>query len=273
MKNLSQKYDVMGVNIDVLDRSKFTEIIERNIEKDQKTVIYTPYSEFIYRAQIDKSFKDILNSANINIADGVFIQIASLYYETMVKTRFTIINFIKLLFLILKMIARKVDRTIIFPELLSGSSEIKTISKLSQEKDYSVYLLGGMQNVVYVASQNLKSEFPNLNVVRKQVGRAFSADDKQIFKDIDEFNPDILLVCFGGQKQERWVYKYRDQLHAKIIICLGGTFDYVSGKKKLQSKWWSDRGLNWLHRLISEPMRWRRQIVIFKLLWLLAKEK
>jgi N-acetylglucosaminyldiphosphoundecaprenol N-acetyl-beta-D-mannosaminyltransferase len=270
---LDTKYNIMNIGVDVLSREKFLELIKNNIENSKKTVVYTPYSEFIYKAQVDKSFQEVLNSATINIADGVFIQIASIYYESVKKSKSQFVNFMKLIAVIFQMIAKKVDRTVVFPELLSGSHEIHKICKLAEENKYSVYLLGGAQNVVYIAGQNLQKEFPNLNIVGKQEPRAFSPDDKAIINDINDKKPDILLVCLGAQKQEKWVYKYKDKLNTKVMVCLGGTFDYVSGKRKLQSKWWSDRGLNWLHRLLSEPIRIKRQAVILKLLWLLAGEK
>lgn len=269
----TRKYKIIDVSIDVLTRAQFIEKIDTRIAESKKTIIFTPYSEFIYKAHIDETFRNILNSADINIADGVFVQIASLYYETVKKSSNSVINYIKILSLIIRMILRKIDRTIIFPELLSGSNEIKTLCKLAEEKNYSIYMIGGEQNVVYNAAQSLLKEFPGLKVVGKQVGKAFSSDDKKLLQDIKAKKPDMLFVCYGGQKQERWINYFKDQLNAKVIIGLGGTFDYVSGKRKLQSKWWSDRGLNWLHRLISEPVRWRRQIVIFKLLWILAKSK
>ena len=265
------KYNVLGVEVNILTRSMFLSIIKESISNNNKITIYTPYSEFIYKACLDRKFREILNSSDINIADGVFVQIVSIYNEYTNKSKYTIINFFKLIIIILKMILRKIDRTIIFPELLSGSNEVKNICNVAQENKFSIYLVGGSQNVVYKAAQNITKEFPNINILGLQSSRAYTADDQSLIDDINQKAPDILFLCYGGQKQERWIYDYKTQIHAKVIIGLGGTFDYLSGKKKLQSKWWSDRGLNWLHRLISEPTRLKRQYVIIKLLWILAK--
>ncbi|MEI7604262.1 MAG: WecB/TagA/CpsF family glycosyltransferase [bacterium] len=267
---IDKKYNILGVEVDVLTKDAFLGKLKNSIDNNTKEVVFTPYSEFIYKACIDEDFKTILNSSDINIADGVFIQIASVYLETVKKSNVRIINYILILFLILKMILRKVDRSIIFPELLSGSTEVKSICKLAEENGYDIYLVGGSQNVAYVAAQNIRKEYPNIIISGIQSGSAFSADDKALLNKLNRAKPKILLLCYGAQKQEKWVYKYKLQIPANITICLGGTFDYLSGKRKLQSNWWSERGLNWLHRLITEPIRWKRQIVIFKLLWILA---
>ena len=270
---LGSKYNILGVDIDILTRELFLKQIKEKIIANHKVVVFTPYSEFIYSANTDEAFRLVLNSSDINIADGVFMQIASIYLESPKKSNIKIINFFKILTIIIKMILRKVDRAIVFPELLSGSNEIRSICAMAEKQNFSIYMIGGIQNVVYRAAQELKKEFPQLNIVGTQQGQAFSPDDKKLLLDIKDKRPNILVVCYGSQKQEKWINEYRNELNANLIIGMGGTFDYLSGKKKLQSKWWSDRGLNWLHRLISEPTRWKRQSVIFKLLWILAGVK
>ena len=267
---LNEQYYILGVKMDVITREILLEKIDKAVENKKNLVIFTPYSEYIYRAQIEETFKNVLNAADLSTADGVFIQIASIYYESVKKTRSQVINYFKLLGLCIRMVTKHIDRGIVFPELLSGSAEVQSIAENAELMGHSVYLVGGAQNVVYVAAQKLKQKYPTLNIVGTQVGTAYSADDKYLFEDISVKKPDVLMVCYGSQKEERWVIEFKEKIHAKVIIGLGGTFDYVSEKRKLQSQWWSDHGLNWLHRLISEPVRWRRQIIIFRLLWILA---
>ena len=270
---IGTKYKILGVNVDVMDQNLLTQTIKSKIQAKQKTVIFTPYSEFIYRATVDPRFLNTLNSADISLADGVFIQIASLYYETVNKTNSQLLNFIKIIFLCVGMVARRINRAIVFPQLLSGSTEVFTISDFAEKNNFSIGMIGGSQNVVYRAAQNLEKQYPELRISVKLAGRAFSVDDKKTLDEIDFKKPDILFVCYGAQKQEKWIYEFKDKINANVIIGLGGTFDYLSGKKKLQSAWWSDHGLNWLHRLISDPWRINRQTAIFKVMWKLAAEK
>ena len=74
----TKKYKIIDVDINVLNREKFISILKDTIDSNSKRIIYTPYSEFFYRAHVDKHFREILNSSDVNIADGVFIQIASI---------------------------------------------------------------------------------------------------------------------------------------------------------------------------------------------------
>ena len=83
-------------------------------------------------------------------------------------------------------------------------------------------------------------------------------------KAIDKINAvpsDFLFVAFGAPKQEKWVAKNKNKLNVKLIMVVGGTFRYLSGKAKLPPK--SLGHLEWLLRLLTEPKRFKRIFAAF----------
>ena len=66
----------------------------------------------------------------------------------------------------------------------------------------------------------------------------------------------------GIPKQERWINLYKDKLKCKAIIGNGGTMDIIAGNLKRAPEVFQRLGLEWLYRLIKEPSRIKRQIVL-----------
>ena len=67
--------------------------------------------------------------------------------------------------------------------------------------------------------------------------------------------PDVVLFGFGAPKQELWVHAHADRLEAKVALCIGATIDFLAGEKRRAPRWMRRVGLEWLHRLSTEPRR------------------
>jgi N-acetylglucosaminyldiphosphoundecaprenol N-acetyl-beta-D-mannosaminyltransferase len=49
---------------------------------------------------------------------------------------------------------------------------------------------------------------------------------------------------------------------APVILCVGAAFDFVAGTKRRAPEWMQRSGLEWLHRLVSDPRRlWGRYLI------------
>ena len=84
---------------------------------------------------------------------------------------------------------------------------------------------------------------------------------------------DILFVAFGSPKQEIWIADNLKALPAKIIVGVGGAFDFISGKVPRAPKVFRSLGLEWLFRLSIQPWRIKRQLSLIKFVVLILKEK
>jgi N-acetylglucosaminyldiphosphoundecaprenol N-acetyl-beta-D-mannosaminyltransferase len=73
---------------------------------------------------------------------------------------------------------------------------------------------------------------------------------------------DIVWVGLGAPKQELWLHANRSRLTAPAVIGVGAVFDFASGTKPRAPMWMQRTGLEWAHRLVTEPRRlWRRYLV------------
>lgn len=79
--------------------------------------------------------------------------------------------------------------------------------------------------------------------------------------------PDVLVVALGAPYAERWIHKYKGVLHAKIAIGVGGSLDVVAGTVPRAPMIWRKLNIEWLFRLLNQPSRWRRQLLLPRFAW------
>ncbi|MEJ0021105.1 MAG: WecB/TagA/CpsF family glycosyltransferase [Candidatus Doudnabacteria bacterium] len=259
------KINVGGVNIDNVTKSEAIERIDGFIKSGEPHYVVTPYSEMIVFASNSENYRQVLNAADLSLADGVGILWAAKYLS-LKNTFFSV--FISLAAIVFDPnYIRSVIR-----EQITGSRLIYDLAELAQEKNYSVALVGGQGNVAAQAAYELKKLYPNLNIKLALSGRPF---DAQIVKEITDSNSDILLVAYSPPKQEIWLAQNLQNLNNKVAIGLGGTFDYLAGIRRPAPNFMHYTGLEWLWRLMTQPWRFKRmwnavpvfiwKIYIFKL--------
>ena len=81
---------------------------------------------------------------------------------------------------------------------------------------------------------------------------------------IKQFKPHLLLVGLGSPKQEEFIYENIQTLNVPLSIGIGGMIDIISGTVKRAPKIMRDTGTEWLYRLLSQPKRLKRQLVLPK---------
>lgn len=88
------------------------------------------------------------------------------------------------------------------------------------------------------------------------------AIDHEAIKVINEARPDVVWVGLGHPKQELWMNVMASELEVPVLAGVGAAFDFIAGTQKEAPVWMKRAGLQWLHRLASEPTRlWRRYIL------------
>ena len=85
-------------------------------------------------------------------------------------------------------------------------------------------------------------------------------DNQQMIEAVNRVNPDLLWVGMTAPKQEKWIYDNIRLVGAKVAIGVGGSFDVMAGNVKRAPKIFRRLGLEWFHRLITQPTRWRRMM-------------
>jgi N-acetylglucosaminyldiphosphoundecaprenol N-acetyl-beta-D-mannosaminyltransferase len=95
-------------------------------------------------------------------------------------------------------------------------------------------------------------------------------ENELILAKVAAVRPDVLIVGLGAPRQELWVDAHRSRIESSATLCVGATIDFLAGQKRRAPRWMRRVGLEWLHRVASEPRRltgrYARDAVIFPLL-------
>jgi len=140
------------------------------------------------------------------------------------------------------------------------------------EKEKSFYLLGSTQEVVNNTVKKLKKEYPNINILGYRDGYINDKAKEELKKTLQELKPDIVYVAQGTPRQE-FLMDELIEIHPALYMGLGGSFDIYGGNKRRAPKLFLDLHLEWLYRLLKEPTRFERQLILIKFLFLLKLKK
>jgi N-acetylglucosaminyldiphosphoundecaprenol N-acetyl-beta-D-mannosaminyltransferase len=128
----------------------------------------------------------------------------------------------------------------------------------------SIYLYGAAEDTLRLLQLRLFHQFPSLKIVGavSPPFRALSAQEElNIINNINESGAGVVWVSLGCPKQEKWMASQRGKINA-VMIGVGAAFDFHAGTVARAPFWMQNSGLEWLHRLCSEPRRlWKRYLV------------
>jgi N-acetylglucosaminyldiphosphoundecaprenol N-acetyl-beta-D-mannosaminyltransferase len=132
------------------------------------------------------------------------------------------------------------------------------------EEGLPIFLYGGTTMALQRLSAYLAREFPRLAIVgcyAPPFRPMTEAEDARVVDAIEHSGARVVFVGLGCPKQEVWMAAHRGRIRA-VMIGVGAAFDYHAGVLRRAPRWMRNAGLEWLHRLASEPRRlWRRYFV------------
>jgi N-acetylglucosaminyldiphosphoundecaprenol N-acetyl-beta-D-mannosaminyltransferase len=146
------------------------------------------------------------------------------------------------------------------PGRVAGSDLVPALfDAAAEDQPTRAYLLGAAPGVAERAAANIHRRWPGVKVVgtySPPLGfEKDHAENLRILARIADVKPDLLVVGLGAPKQELWVHQHHKQIRARVALCVGGTIDFLAGEKSRAPVWMRDLGLEWLHRVLSEPRR------------------
>jgi N-acetylglucosaminyldiphosphoundecaprenol N-acetyl-beta-D-mannosaminyltransferase len=232
--------------------------VEKWLKGGGKHYIVTPNPEFVMAAQKDYEFKKILNKADLAIADGTRLGWAN----KMLSER----NWFKKI-LLLPSVLFPTKRLTHF-DIVHGVDFMQELIKIAQDQGFTIGFLGGRDGVAAKTSECLKKKYPKLKIVFAEDGPEVDEMGNELTAyDLQLIATDLLFVAFGQRKQEKWIAKNLPKIPVKVAIGVGGAFDYFSGKIPRAPKWMRFLGLEWFFRLIWQPWRIKRQLILLKFVW------
>jgi len=226
---------MLGVGLTNVTEQEVLEFIVTGLEKQkEKYYIVTPNPELLVIADKNSGYKTILNRAKLALPDGIGVMIAARLIGKPLKAR------------------------------IHGVDLMENLCREVSNRPITVGFLGAGPGVAEQAAECLKKRYPRLKVGLVTSEWSEALKDKKI---------DILFVAFGSPKQEIWIADNLKALPAKIIVGVGGAFDFISGKVPRAPKVFRSLGLEWLFRLSIQPWRIKRQLSLIKFVVLILKEK
>ncbi|MCX7710249.1 MAG: WecB/TagA/CpsF family glycosyltransferase [Clostridia bacterium] len=235
--------DILGVPVDHVSMSEALEKVKGFLASDRAHTIYTPNAEIMMAAQRDSALMEILRQADLLVADGAGVVLAS------------------------KILKRSV------PEKVSGIDLVRKTFTLKQSKKIRYFLFGGKPGVAEAAAEKVLAQYPDAEIVGCRNGYFKSEDEEAIILQINASKADILLVALGAPKQEKWIHMYKSQLNVKVCMGVGGTLDVLAGQVKLAPEFMRKAGLEWLYRLYKEPWRYKRMLDLPRFTLLAVKNR
>ena len=127
-----------------------------------------------------------------------------------------------------------------------------------------VYFFGSTEPTLAAMASRLRAQYDSLKIggLESPPFRSLTREeDEQTIARINASGAGIVFVGLGCPKQERWMAEHRGKLDA-VMVGVGAAFDFHAGTVQRAPTWMREHGLEWLHRLLSEPRRlWKRYLV------------
>ena len=120
-------------------------------------------------------------------------------------------------------------------------------------------------------AEKLREKYPGLSIVGTHDG--YFKDEEPVVREINEKQPDVMLVCLGAPKQEQFMARHQEELRVGLMAGLGGSLDGFAGNVKRAPEWMIRCNLEWLYRLLKEPRRIGRMMRLPKFLGSVALKR
>ncbi|MBU8881101.1 WecB/TagA/CpsF family glycosyltransferase [Bacillus sp. FJAT-29790] len=228
------KEKFLGVDVCKQNYEQLTSSLLNDIEQNKKSFIVAINPEKIMKAQEDQSLKELLNKADYQIPDGIGIIIASKLKGGQIRERVT------------------------------GIDMMLTLCGAAASHGKKIFLYGAKPGIADKAKIKLEERFPGIQIVG--VINGYEKDERLIEQTINEADPDIIFVAKGSPAQEYWILDHMNRLAPKVYQGVGGSFDVISGRINRAPELFQKLGMEWFYRLMKEPWRWKRQLLLPKFL-------
>ncbi len=213
----------MGVGFDDLTLEEAVAAGEKLAQGPGFSYVVTPNPEIVDLARADAGYRDLLNGAGLVLPDGIGVVYAAKLLGRPLKGRVPGIDF----------------ATGLLDRLAKNGGKL--------------FLLGAKPGVAEQAAARLKAAHPGLVICG--VNDGYFKDSAPVVEKIKESAADVVFVCLGAPKQEKWMAQYGPETGAHLMAGLGGALDVYAGNVKRAPVLWQKLGMEWAYRLIRQPSR------------------
>lgn len=241
--NAVPKVRIYGVPVSKMSMSQTVAYLTNVIEQRQPHQVITANPIMVMAAQEDPAYLSMMQRAELIVPDGTGVVWAANYVGEPVVER------------------------------VPGYDLIHELMKVGESKGWKVYLLGASNEVIQTAAEKLRTTYPGIKLVGVRDGYFKDEQDAEVIQDIVDAAPDILLVGRAAANQEPWIGKYKQQISVPVMMGVGGSFDVLSGKLKRAPVLFQKLRLEWFYRLVQEPWRYKRMLLLPKFALKVMRDK
>ncbi|MFG1871178.1 WecB/TagA/CpsF family glycosyltransferase [Micromonospora arborensis] len=233
---VGSRVNVYGVDFDPLHEKDVIRHVVTELAAGRGGQIVTPNVDILRLTRRDRESRAHVESASLVVADG-----KPLVWASQIAGR-------------------------PLPARVPGSDLIWSLSAALAEQDRSVYLMGGAPSTPSRAGQVMRSRIPQLRIAG-HLSPPFGFDTQpeqldEVCATVAAAQPDLVFVGLGFPKQERVIARLRPLLPRAWFLGCGAAIGFVAGVHRRAPRWMQLSGLEWAHRLASEPARLMRRYVV-----------
>ena len=140
---------------------------------------------------------------------------------------------------------------------------------LLAEKPYRIYLFGGSAEVAKSALEKARAINGKAQFIGSSDGFFQMKSEEELFAELAQLKPDLILVALGVPKQEMWINQNLSNLPNCTAIGVGGLLDFVSERIPRAPLWMRKLNIEWCFRLYCEPIRLFKRYIIGNPLFIL----
>ncbi len=229
--------ELLGARIDAMTQDDLHEVIARAVAENRKWIVAHHNMHSLYLQERDPKMRALFREARCVHVDGMSLI---------------------LLGRLLGLGLRREHR-------VTYADWVRPLLGFAAHRGFRVFYLGSRPGVAERAAELLRAEIPKLQIATHHgyfPGAPEAPENRRVLHEIGGFRPDILMVGMGMPRQEHWIVDNLERVQARAILTTGACMDYVAGVVPTPPRWMGRMGLEWLHRLGSEPARlWQRYIL------------
>lgn len=234
MLTSNNKVKIMDIDFLNITQSDFLENhLYQHLRHQEKSFVVTANPEIVMKTKEDPTYKQIVQSADYVVPDGIGILFAAKYMKQPLQER------------------------------IAGFDVMMDLLAFADKEKLSCYFLGAEETINAKAILEVKERFPHVKIAGHHHG-FFDMDDHHIAENMKLSQPDIIFVALGFPRQEEWITTYMSDFSKGVFIGVGGSFDVLAGEVKRAPEIWIKLNLEWLYRLLKQPFRVKRVFKIFE---------